>query len=108
MSSTPAGILNYDKMEDKDKAYLLKLLASIVLSLIAGLITGIAFEPKVTNLWWLGFLLYIGVQAGSIPVLKSRFDLHEMTDMQIFRHGIFVGLLMFIFFWTVVFDFLIL
>jgi hypothetical protein len=107
MSSTPAGILNYDKMEDKDKAYLLKLLASIGLSLISGIITGISFDEG-ANIWWLGFLLFFGVQAGSIPILKSRFDLKEMTDMQIFRHGIFVGLLMYIFFWTVIFDFLIL
>ena len=39
--------------------------------------------------------------------LKSKYDLGEMTNSQIFRIGIVIGLLTYIFLWTVIFNFIV-
>ena len=103
MSSNP-GIQNYSEMEDKDKAYLVKLLAVMVASIITGILTGLIYTPG-TSIAGIGFLVFFVVLLVMSFVIKTKFDLSDMNNVQIIRHGIMVCFLIFLFFWTTIFQF---
>ena len=108
MSAEPQGIKNWSKLNDFNKSYLVKLLGTIFVAIITGIITGnrqLAGVEGITN-GWLGLLILIGTLVGFSFLIKSQFDLSDMTDMRIIRHGILICSLSFLFFWVVVFNFI--
>ncbi len=110
MSSNPQGIMNWNKMNDKDKSYLVKLLGVITASIITGIFTGIRYKAShdytgISN-GYLGLIIFLGISAILSYVIKIKFDLSEMTDIQIFRHGIMIGGISFLFFWTIIHNFI--
>ena len=109
MSSTPQGIFKFDEMNDKDKAYLVKLLAVIIASIFTALITGLRYEQAATGFTngWLGLTIFFSTSIGMAYYIKDRFDLADMSNMQIFRHGIAIGFFSFLWIWIIVFQFFI-
>ncbi|MHA2171421.1 MAG: hypothetical protein ACXAB7_16155 [Candidatus Kariarchaeaceae archaeon] len=112
MASSVSGIQNFSKMNDRDKSYLVKLVGTIIAAFIAGIVTGLFYSDSDdasfggTDSSRFGWLLWLISSIGLSVFIKQKYDLGEMTNVQIFRHGIFVGLLNYIFFWTVIFNFL--
>ena len=109
MSTTPQGIFNYSKMNDRDKSYLVKLLGSLVLGVIAGITTGIIYTPGREGITtgWIGLLIFI-VGFGLLSwYINEIYDLQEMSTQQIIRHGIFVSFLSYLWLWVVIFQFFI-
>ncbi len=105
--STPQGIRNYSKMTDIDKAYLVKLLGTMIAALIAGIISGVTHtEGGGTSTGLLGWFIWIAVSIGFTILIKIKFDLGDWTNIRIFRHGVFVGLLTYIYIWVTVFNFI--
>lgn len=111
MSSTPQGIRNYSKMNDFDKSYLVKLLVTITMAFITGIITGTRYDPdnppgySGLDNGSLGFLIWFITTLIMTYYIKTNFDLSDMTNVRIFRHGVAIGFLSFIFFWVVIFQF---
>ncbi|MDH5401514.1 MAG: hypothetical protein OEY49_03395 [Candidatus Heimdallarchaeota archaeon] len=107
-STTPAGLQNYSKISDRDKAYLFKILASIFGGLISGIVIGVNYDTEnFIGTWnnfffWFFFLL---PNISLVPILKKQFNLEGMDNKKIFRHGIMVGFFLNLFFCTVVFNF---
>jgi hypothetical protein len=109
MSSTPQGIRNYSKMTDIDKAYLVKLLGAMGAAIIAGIVTGVMYAPNEgapTGL--VGSLLWLATTIGFTFLIKMNFDLGDWTNVRIFRHGVFVGLLTYLYIWVTIFNYIIL
>ena len=107
MSSTPQGIRNYSKMTDIDKAYLVKLLGTMGAALIAGIISGTTHTEgagTTTGLW--GWALWLVASIGFTFLIKFKFDLGDWSNIRIFRHGVFVGLLTYIYIWVTVFNYI--
>jgi hypothetical protein len=91
-------------MEDKDKAYLVKLLTILVMAFFTGILTG-SIYPETGNIGRLGILIFLAASVGSSFFVKSKYDLSEMSDVQILRHGVIVTFLTYIFFWVTIFQF---
>ncbi|MHA2250249.1 MAG: hypothetical protein ACXAD7_07800 [Candidatus Kariarchaeaceae archaeon] len=112
MSSSAGGIQNFSQMNDKDKAYLVKLVGTIIAAVISGIICGTQYSEEegasfgASESGLTGFSIWFGVTLGFAYFIKAKYDLGEMTNQKIFRHGIFIGFLSYIFFWTVFFNFL--
>lgn len=107
MSASPGGIQNFSEMDDKNKAYLVKLLSIMVLGVIIGFVTGTTYDPGNSSPGSIGFLSFIFVELGLSYLVKRKYDLRDMSDTQIFRHGIALSLLIYIFIWAIIFNFLI-
>jgi len=107
MSKTASGIQNYAQMTDKDKSYLLKMLGTILVAILSGIITGSMYNSGSTSTGAIGFSIWLASLLGFSAFIKFQFDLREMTDVQIVRHGILVGFFMYLFFWTVIFNYVI-
>lgn len=106
MSSQVQGIQNFNKMEDKDKVYLIKLFVIIMGAILSGIITGLTYNGE-GNTWVIGFGIFILLEILISYFLKTKYDLGEMTNSQVFRIGIVIGLLTYIFLWTVIFNFIV-
>ena len=109
MSANPQGIFNYSKMNDIDKSYLVKIIATIILAIFTGIITGFMYEPNSTAIsaGMIGFSLWLIGSVASIYILNLYFDMGDWTSVRVFRHGVFVSLLTYLFFWIVIFNFII-
>ena len=111
MSSNPQGIRNYSKMNDVDKSYLVKLLGTIFMAFVTGIVTGERYDalnpPGYTGISnsSLGFLIWFVTTMVLTFYIRNKFNLADMTDFRIFRHGVAIGFLSFIFFWVVIFQF---
>ncbi len=110
MAASVSGIQNFAKMNDKDKAYLVKLIGTIFAAIIAGIISGTQFSPdssfSASDSATTGWLIWIISTLLLSWFIKFKYNLEGMTNLQIVRHGIMIGLLNYVFFWTVVFNFL--
>jgi len=105
--SNPTGILNYNKLNDRDKSYIVKLSGTIIAAILYGVIGGANYaNEEITGQpnGRLGFLIWLLVTLALAQVIKMKFNLADMTDMQIFRHGVFVGFLSYLFFWIIFFN----
>ncbi len=110
MSSTEQGIFKYSKMNDKDKSYLVKLIGTLIAAVIAGIITGIIYtpgQPGLLSTGQIGFIIWVIAVLVLSYYIKIKFDLKDMSNQQIIRHGIFLGFLSYIFIWTIIFDYII-
>lgn len=109
MSSSVQGIQNYSKMNDKDKSYLVKLIGTMIMAVVASIITAIVYQkgqPVGISTGWLGLIIWFVSVLVLSYFIKIKFNLSEMTNMQIIRHGIFVGFLTYLYIWIVLFDYL--
>ncbi|MCY3411659.1 MAG: hypothetical protein INQ03_08520 [Candidatus Heimdallarchaeota archaeon] len=110
MSSNPQGIRNWSKLNDFDRSYIVKFVGTIIAAIITGIITGLRSKAGAdggfTN-GWLGWLIFIVVTGGLTYYIKANYDLKDMTDVRILRHGIFVGFLSYWYFWAVIYNFII-
>ena len=107
MSSTPQGIRNFSKMTEIDKAYLVKLLGTMAAAVIAGIISGVTHTEgggTSTGLW--GWFIWLIASIGFTILIKFKYDLGDWNNIRIFRHGIFVGLLTYIYLWVTVFNYI--
>lgn len=108
MSSSIQGIQNYSKMNDKDKSYLVKLIGTMIMSVVASIVTAIVYQkgqPAGISTGWIGLIIWIISVLGFSYYIKIKFNLTEMSNSQIIRHGIFVGFLTYIYIWIVLFDY---
>ena len=105
-SHDPQGIQHFSKMNDKDKAYMIKLVAILVTAIFAGIITGSIYQEN-GGIALIGFGLWLGVSLISSWYVKMKYDLSSMSNTQIIRHGIALGFLSYIFIWSIIFQFFI-
>lgn len=111
MSANPTGIFNYSQLNDKDKAYIVKLSGILISAISMGIFSGLNYDPMGDGnidgvaIGRLGFFVLLVMMLALSQFIKMKFNLSDMTNMQIFRHGIFVGFLSYLFFWTMIFNF---
>lgn len=104
--SKTQGIFNFSKMKDLEKAYVVKLAGTIITAFIMGIISGIFYEADGNfKSGRTGFAVWFLVTVGLTYWIKYKYDMGEWNDKRIFRHGIFIGFLNYLFFWTVTFNF---
>ena len=107
--SKTQGIFNFSKMKDIEKSYVVKLGGTIIAAVVSGIISGIFYEPEGdfngTTSTNVGFLIWFITTLGLTYWIKYKYDMGEWNDKRIFRHGIFMGFINYLFFWTVVFNF---
>jgi len=104
--SKEQGIFNFSRMKDGEKSYLVKLIGIILASVIMGFISGVYYPETITGSQsgQLGFLVWFLVNLGLTYWVKFKYDLSDWNDKRIFRHGLIVGLLQYLFWWTVIFN----
>ncbi len=105
--SKTQGIFNFSKMKDLEKAYLVKLSGTMIAAVIMGIISGLFYEKGGSfDSTKVGFLMWFLVTLSLTYWIKYKYDMGEWNDKRIFRHGVFVGFLYYIFFWTVSYNFM--
>lgn len=109
MAARNKGLRDFKNLDDDNKAYLVKLGGTIIVSMITGVISGLFYNENgsydaVTS-GRVGFLIWFLATIGLSYFVKHKYNLKGKTNMQIFRIAIIMGFLCYIFFWTVVFDF---
>ena len=101
--SKTQGIFNFSKMKDLEKSYLVKLGGTIIAAFVSGIITGSLYKPNGdfngTDSTRTGFLIWFLTTLGLTYWIKYKYDLGEWKDVRIFRHGVFIGFINFLFFW---------
>ena len=104
--SKTQGIFNFSKMKDGEKAYLVKLIGTIVTAMTMGIISGTLYPDTIdgTTSGRLGFFVWFITTLGLTYWIKFKYDLSDWNDKRIFRHGLFLGFLNYIFWWSVVFN----
>ncbi|MHA2033600.1 MAG: hypothetical protein ACW99A_05420 [Candidatus Kariarchaeaceae archaeon] len=106
--SKTQGIFNFSKMKDKEKSYLVKLIGTIITAFVVGIISAVFYEKDGSydgqTMGRAGFLIWFLSTLALTYWIKFKYDLSDWNDKRIFRHGVFVGFLNYLFWWTVVFN----
>ena len=110
-ASTPGSILKFKEFNDNDKAYTIRLLGGIIGGIIAGLITGQMMASGTAPFvfssigWGIFFAQSFGLAYLTMVMYELKDARGEWNFTRVWRHAVFMNFIMFLYFWTVTFDF---
>jgi hypothetical protein len=103
------SLFRFKELDNKEKAYYVRIMGSLTIGIISGIISGSIYVPGENALLIsrIGFGLFWAQTFILAYFTRSFYNLNDWSHKKLIFHGLIVGFFFFLFFWIVIFNFMV-